>query len=132
MKLLKKLLRDRKGISMTEVIVAMATVVIVTGAAISVVVASVKSDLKYKEKAAALGYCQSAVECVRFAEDTEMLGKTLDLIKAGFGTAAAVDGNSVFSLTEGDSTVQVVVTSVSGTDNYVVKLNDEVIYETSK
>lgn len=132
MKLLKQLLRDRKGISMTEVIVAMATVVIVTGAAISVVVASVKSDLKYKEKTAVLGYCQSAVECVRFADSEEMLSKTLDLLKAGFGTATTVGDNKVFSLKEGDSTLEVVVTSVSGTDNYVVKLNDEVIYETSK
>ena len=132
MKLLKKLLRDRKGISMTEVVVAMAVVTIVTGAAISVLVASIKFDVKYEEKTAALSYCESAVECVRFAENEEMLKKTLNLVKEGFGDYEDVDGSFVFSLTEGDTTVQVVVTSVSGTDNYVVKLNDEVIYEICK
>lgn len=132
MKLLKKLLRDRRGISVTEVVVAMALVVIVTGVAISVLVASMQFDVKYQDKTAALSYCESAVECVRFAENKEMLGQTLDLLKEGFGTGTSEDDSYVFSLTEGDTTVQVVVTSVSGTDNYVVKLNDEVIYEIDK
>ena len=134
MKWLKKLLRDRRGISVTEVVVAMTMVVIVTGAAISVLVASIKFDVKYEEKTSALSSCESAVECVRFADNEEMLKKTLNLIKEGFGTDTdtSEDDRYVFSLTEGDTTVQVVVTSVSGIDNYVVKLNDEVIYETSK
>ena len=132
MRWLKKLLRDRRGISMTEVIVAMAMVTIVTGAAISVLVASMQFDIKYQEKTAALSYCESAVECVRFAEDKEMLKQTLNLIQEGFGDFQNVDSSDVFSLTEGDTVIQVVVTSNAGTDNYVVKLNDEVIYEISK
>jgi len=132
MKWLKKLLRDRSGISITEVVIAMAVVVIVTGAAISVLVASVQFDIKYQEKTAALSYCESAAECVRFAESKEMLGQTLNLLKEGFGNPVIEDDTYVFSLTEGDATIQVVVTSVSNPENYVVTLNDEVIYEISK
>ena len=56
-KLLKRLVRDRKGISMTEVVVAMALVVIVTGAAISVLIASIQFDVKYKAQTHALNAC---------------------------------------------------------------------------
>lgn len=71
-KLLNKL-RDRKGISMTEVVVAMAVVVIVTGAAISLLVASVRFDAKYNSQTVALNACESAVHCLRFTDDADKL-----------------------------------------------------------
>ena len=83
-KLLHKLLRDRRGISMTEVIVAMAMVTIVTGAAISVVMASIKFDVKYNERTAALSYCESVVDCVRFADNSENLSIALKNLDAAF------------------------------------------------
>ena len=69
MKMLRKLLRDRKGITMTEVIIAMAAVILVSGAAISLLVASVQFDSKYDSQTRALNACESAVRCVRFADE---------------------------------------------------------------
>lgn len=68
MKALLKKLRDRKGITMTEVVVAMTVVIIITGAAISVVTASVQFDAKYQQETYDLNACESAVNCVRFAD----------------------------------------------------------------
>lgn len=80
MKRLFRKLKDRKGITMTEVIVAMAVVVIITGAAISLLVASVRFDNKYNAQTRALNACESAAQCLRFAEDDTKLGDYLELL----------------------------------------------------
>ena len=129
----KRLLQSRKGISVTEVVIAMAVVVLITGSAISVLAASVKADAKYITKSAALEGCETAVECIRFADDTDTL-KTA-LAKAGFDIPEqGAEQENTFTLSVGDETVEVVVTadSENNTENYVVYFNGEEIYETSK
>lgn len=127
MKLMTKLLRDRRGISMTEVVIAMAMVVIVTGAAISVLIASVKSDAKYLAKSNALTGCENAVECVRFAEDIDTLDEALE--KVGFVT----DEDNEYTYKSGESTVKVTVqTTDNKLESCVVFYNDEEIYTINK
>ena len=65
--MIKRLLRDRKGISLTEVVVAMAMVLMVTGAAISIVAASARADVSYRYKYEALTACENAADCLRYA-----------------------------------------------------------------
>lgn len=81
---LRKLLTDRRGISMAEVVVALTVVVMVTAAAISVVIASIRYEAKYVNETTALSYCESAVECVRFADSDETLGKMLEKLDDEF------------------------------------------------
>ena len=69
--MLKRLFRDRKGISLTEVIVAMTLVVIVTGAAITVVISSAQADVAYRFKYRALTACENAVDCLRYSQGDE-------------------------------------------------------------
>lgn len=114
-KLLNKL-RDRKGITMTEVVVAMAVVVIVTGAAISLLVASVQFDNKYQSQTHALNACESAVHCVRFTDDLEKLDDYLK--RLNFEVA---EGGYAFA----DKTVKVMI----GAEAWTVTFDDEVIYE---
>lgn len=102
-KLLKKLLRDRRGISMTEVIVAMALVTIVTGAAISVVMASIKFDAKYNNETTALSYCESVVDCVRFADDEIELKTAL----SSLGLTVEEDFSGGFKLIDESFTIYV-------------------------
>lgn len=116
MKKLSILLRDRRGISMTEVVVAMAVVVIVTGAAISLLIASIRFDAKYRAQTEALNACESAVSCVRFADDAEDLGKYLK--KLGFK-----DSDDGYVLQDGKVTVTVTENS------WIVTMDDEDIYE---
>lgn len=116
MKKLSKLLRDRRGISMTEVVVAMAVVVIVTGAAISLLIASIRFDAKYRAQTEALNACESAVSCVRFADDAEDLEEYLK--KLGF-EASGDD----YVLQDGKVTV------VIGETKWTVKLDNEIVYE---
>lgn len=116
-KLLRKL-RNRKGITMTEVIIAMAVVTIITGAAISVVVASVQFDAKYQSETYALNACESAVNCVRFADTPEELADLLN--KLPFEEKV-----SGVRWTYGD--VVVCIEDVGGT--WTVIYNDKIMYE---
>ena len=135
-KLLKKLLRDRRGISMTEVVVAMALVVIVTGAAISVLIASIQFDAKYKAQTHAQNACESAVECIRFADGKEKLHELLSQ-KVGFVQLKEdkEEGNDItYFFDAGKASAEVVITYVDGSEGnyiakYVVRLNDEEIYD---
>lgn len=97
MKKILDTLRSRKGITMTEVIVAMAMVLIVSGAAISLLVASVQFDAKYESQTQALNAAESAVECVRFADEVSELESYL-VDKLGFVKQEGVytfDGETV-------------------------------------
>ena len=134
MKRIKKLLSDRKGISITEVVVAMAMVLLITGAALTLLVASMKSDAKYLAKSTALNACENAVECVRFADDTYTL--TTALSRVGFQkTVDPADPNGYFTkffLTSGDHTVRVNVSTNAEFEIYVVVYNDSEIYTAKK
>lgn len=116
-KLLKKLC-DRKGITMTEVVVAMTVVIIITGAAISVVTASVQFDAKYQKETYALNACESAVNCVRFADTPEELADLLNKL-------AFKEKVSGVLWTFGDDVVR--VEDVGGT--WTVIYNDKIMYE---
>ena len=131
-KLLHKLLRDRRGISMTEVIVAMAMVTIVTGAAISVVMASIKFDVKYNERTAALSYCESVVDCVRFAGNQDELNAAL--VTLGFPRLEQEGVLPTSSLTVGGSVIKITAGTVLDTElvNYVVTCDDDEIYAITK
>lgn len=118
-KALLKLLGNRKGISMTEVIVAMAVLVMVSGAAITVLIASVKADTAYQNKYAVLSGCENAAECLRFADGNEVLLKEA-LEKAGF----AQTDETEFTLEKGNETVTVLKID----ESYAVVYNGEVIY----
>ena len=121
MSMLRKLLRDRKGITMTEVIVAMATVVLISGAAISLLVASVRFDAKYDSQTRALNACESAVHCIRFTENPTELAEYLG--RLGFTTE---DGDT-FTLSGGGTAVEVVKTD----DGWRVTFDGETVYETN-
>lgn len=125
MKLFAKLLRSRRGISLTEVVVAMTAVVIITGAAVSVLVFSSMADVKFGAKTLALAECENAVECLRFADGNESTLESL-LKKVDF-----VNENGDFVWKYGKSeTVTVSVETDGENKHYVVKYNDEIIYET--
>ena len=134
-KLLKKLLRDRRGISMTEVVVAMALVVIVTGAAISVLIASMQFDAKYKAQTHAQNACESAVECIRFADTQSELEPLL--VKAGFTVPGeAKSGNTweySFNAGKANARIEIEYSDSNPEGNYIesyaVYLNDEEIYD---
>ena len=66
--MLKRLLRDRKGISLTEVVIAMAVVLTVTGSAITLVISSIKADAGFRAKYQALTACEKAADCLRFSK----------------------------------------------------------------
>jgi len=133
-KLFKKLLRDRKGISIAEVMVAMAMVLIITGAAIAVVTASIQSDAKFIAKYDTLTACENAVECVRYSTDISVLETALTQTGLGFVISEddKYDGDNQYTFTyeSGNDTVTVTVTydAESDFEKCVVNYNDETIY----
>ena len=133
-KLFKKLLRDRKGISIAEVMVSMALVLIITGAAIAVVTASIQSDAKFIAKYDTLTACENAVECVRYSTDINVLKTAFKQV--GFGDPEITNADTVYTFTykSGDDDVTVIVTYGAGSnfENSVVKYNDETIYTRDK
>lgn len=120
-KALLKLINSRKGISMTEVIVAMAVLVMVSGAAITVLIASVKTDTAFENKYTVLSGCENAAECLRFADgNTELLEQALK--KAGFSEN---DEDGTYMLEKGKEQVTV---EMNDSGEYVVIYNGETIY----
>ncbi|MBO5982190.1 MAG: prepilin-type N-terminal cleavage/methylation domain-containing protein [Clostridia bacterium] len=119
-KALLKLINSRKGVSMTEVIVAMAVLVMVSGAAITVLIASVKADTAFENKYTVLSGCENAAECLRFADGNEILLKEA-LEKAGF----VQTDESEFALEKGNQAVTVLK---NDDESYAVVYNGEIIY----
>ena len=123
---LTEILRSRRGISLTEVVVSMTAVIIITGAAVSVLVASSAADVKFAAKTYVLAGCENAVDCLRFADgDGNILKDALG--KAGFTEDTE---KNEYVLSYADETVTVSVEKDGENENYVVKYNDEIIYET--
>lgn len=121
--MIKRLLRNRKGISIAEVIVAMSMLLIITGAAMSVQIASSRADAIYRNQYNALNACENAAECVRFANGDE------ELLKGTLGKAGFTEAVGAYTLTCGDRVVKVTVEAEHETEKYVVTCDDEIIYE---
>ena len=120
--MLKRLLRDRKGVSITEIVVAMAVVLMITGAAISVVLASAKADATYNNKYRALTACENAAECIRYSQGNESLLKNA-LKEAGF--TIPIDASPFLEI--GDDSIVVYRDLKDGF--YMVVYNGEEIYK---
>lgn len=117
-----RLLYDRRGISIAEVVVAMAMVLIITGAAISVQIASTKADVAFRHKYNALNACENAEACLRYADgDAGVLDDALE----GAGFTETREGVE-YTYTSGDYVVTVVKHEEG---NYAVTYNGETIYE---
>ena len=119
-KALLEMIKSRKGVSVTEVVAAMAVLVMVSAAAITVLTASVKADAAFENKYTALNGCENAAECLRFANgDEDLLEDALK--KAGFVQTE----NTVFTLEKGNETVTVLK---NNDESYSVVYNGEIIY----
>ena len=117
--MMKRLLRDRRGVSIAEVVVAMTMVLIITGAAISVQISSTRADVAYRHKYQALNACENAVSCVRFA------GNSSETLAEALGKAGFVTDNGVFTHKSGDYEVVVAYEE----ERYVVRYDGEIIYK---
>ena len=117
--MMKRLLSDRRGVSLAEVVVAMAMILIISGAAMSVQISSARADVAYRDKYQALSACENAAACLRFADgDDGILADALT--KAGFTQSEGV-------FTHGNGSYTVTVKNEGG--RYVVKYGDEIIYQ---
>lgn len=128
MKTIKAMLRKRRGISMAEVVIAMAAISIITAAAIALVMASISSDIKYNDRADALAACENASECVRYASNTAELSAALTEVNF------VAEGTDTYTYTAGEYTVTVTVTEAGPTTPayYVIKMDGEEIYKIIK
>lgn len=115
-KLLDKL-QSRRGITMTEVIISMAVVTIVTGAAISVLIASMQFDDKYQAQTRAMNACESAVSCLRFTDNEAKLDAYLE--RLGFEESAGI-----YSLPDNDA-----VKVTRNGNSWTVIFDGETVYE---
>ena len=116
---MKRLLRDRKGMSLPEVIVSFAIVAMVMVSAISLMMTAAKADAAYRDRDRALIGCENAKECIRFADgNADLLDRTL--LAVGFE-----NNGGDYILEYGHHTVTVTVDSAC----YAVRYNGRVIYE---
>jgi prepilin-type N-terminal cleavage/methylation domain-containing protein len=78
--------RSRRGISLVEVIVALAVIAIISTAALSLVISSARVDANSLRSTQVMMAAENALECYRFAENEEefaaLLGHTGDYIEA--------------------------------------------------
>lgn len=78
--------RSRRGISLVEVIVALAVITIISTAALSLVISSARVDANSLRSTRVMIAAENSLECYRFAENeeefAELIGKTGDYIEA--------------------------------------------------
>lgn len=79
-KLFREKVKNRGGFSIVEVVVGLTVVVMVTAAALSVILASVQMEAKYLNETTALCACESVVACVRFADNEDELAAALETL----------------------------------------------------
>ena len=79
-KLFREKVKNRGGFSIVEVVVGLTVVVMVTAAALSVILASVQMEAKYLNETTALCACESVVACVRFADNADELAAALETL----------------------------------------------------
>lgn len=70
-------LRSRKGISVAEVAVALAVISIISGAAVSMAMHSVKVEANFVAVAQTQNNAESVLECFRFADSEEVFAEAL-------------------------------------------------------
>ena len=70
--------KSRRGFSLAEVMIGLTFVVMVTIAALSLMISSIQMETKYLSKTTALCACESVVACVRFADNVEELQNALE------------------------------------------------------
>ena len=117
--MIKRLLRDRHGISLAEVVITLALVMIVSTVAISLLISSVRVNTVYNNQYRAIMGCESAANCVRFADgDADLLREAL--CRVGFVEVS----DHEFVLINGE--YRVTVTRENGTD--VVRYNGDCVY----
>lgn len=71
-------LRSRKGLSLVEVMVALAVIAIISAAALSLVVSSSRLDAKSVKTAKVMMAAENALECFRYANNTKELSDLLN------------------------------------------------------
>lgn len=120
--------RSRKGISLVEVVVALAVIAIISAAALSLVVSSAKVDANSLRTTRVMMAAENALECFRFAEsDAEF--KTL-IAKTGNYTSS---GDGVYVYTDKNYTVNVKYTDTKLTFTAVDENENEIYsYEFKK
>ena len=124
---MKKLsLRSRRGFSLAEVVVALAVIVIVTGAALLLVNSHTKLQVRTAQSISAANTVENAIECFR-ALDTDFesvfFGDVL-----GMDTPDAIDGKYIFEndgldyeITVSDKTITVKVSPLQIEQSFTKK-----------
>ena len=72
--------KSRRGFSLAEVMIGLTFVVMVTIAALSLMISSNQMETKYLSKTTALCACESAVAVVRYADNAQELAEGLGLL----------------------------------------------------
>ena len=108
--------RSRRGISLVEVVVALAVITIISAAALSLVISSARVDANSLRSTQVMIAAENSLECYRFAESEEefaaLLEKTGDYKKVDGAyvltekayviTVNYTDTKLTFSATDGD------------------------------
>ena len=93
--------RSRRGISLVEVVVALAVITIISAAALSLVISSARVDANSLRSTQVMMAAENVLECYRFAESKEEFAALLEKT----GDYKGSDG--VFVLTEKSYTITV-------------------------
>ena len=117
--LFKRLLYNRSGVTLAEVVVSLALVMIVSTTAISLLISSVRADSIHLDQYRAIMGCESAERCVSFAiGDADLLRESLRRI--GFEEVSDCE----LVLANGEYLVTVALED----ENYVIRYNGNCVY----
>lgn len=115
--------RNRRGMSLLEVVIALTVITIISASALSLVLSSAKSDAKALRTTQVIIAADNALECFKFADNEDefktLITKTGEYVSAGDGS---------YVLTEEAYTVTVTY-SAESVQFKAVDNDNEVIYE---
>lgn len=122
-----KKIRSRRGISLAEVMIALAIITIVSAAALSLTLSSAKVDAMALRTTQITMAGENALECFRYADNDGDFGELLK--KTGNYTSSV---NGVYTLEEEMYTITVNADYTNNTMSFVAKTNDEAQKELHK
>lgn len=112
-KVTKTQVKRRRGITLLETVIALAVIMLVSSAGVSVAVIFSKAEAKNLAQAQAASYGESVVECFRYCENNAEMESSLALLDGEFyRVSARENGDHVYRL-EKKSFVMTVISDLT-------------------
>ncbi len=110
-KMTQKQLKNKRGITLLETVIALTVILLVSGAFVSIAMIFTKAETKNTTQAQAISYSESIIECFRYCESNEEMESALMLLDSSFVEVISDDkalGDATYRLEKAGYVIEIV------------------------